>query len=166
MILCGFCDFLACFLLLLFFAFLSHSLMFTTSSTMEDDYRVVDWPEFKPKNKTWKGALEINEFKSESTIEFMLWWKETLIWLSTQNLIHHLFLNKVPTGEPVLTKFEEELEEVPEKFIFVLFSVFVFCFCFCFCLFTPILLFVQQLHSIFFYCSYSLTPFACLSVCF
>ena len=82
---------------------------------MGDDYRVVDWPDFEPKNKTWKGALEINELKGESTIEFMLWRKETLIWLSTQNLIHHLFLNKVPTGEPVLTKFEEELEEVTEK---------------------------------------------------
>ena len=73
MILCGFRDFLARFLLLLFLAFLSHSLMFTTSSTMEDDYRVVDWPEFEPKNKTWKGALKINELKGESTIEFMLW---------------------------------------------------------------------------------------------
>ena len=82
---------------------------------MEDDYKVVDWPEFEPKNKTWKGALEINELKGESTIEFMLWWKETLIWLSTQNLVHHLFLDKVPTGEPVLIKFEEELEEVTEK---------------------------------------------------
>ena len=40
---------------------------------MEDDYRVVDWPEFEPKNKTWKGALKINELKGESTIEFMLW---------------------------------------------------------------------------------------------
>ena len=38
-----------------------------------------------------------------------------LIWLSTQNLIHHLFLDKVSTGEPILIKFEEELEEVTEK---------------------------------------------------
>ena len=38
-----------------------------------------------------------------------------LIQLSTQNLIHHLFLNKVPTGEPVLIKFEKEMEEVTEK---------------------------------------------------
>ena len=38
-----------------------------------------------------------------------------LIRLSTQNLVHHLFLNKVPTGEPVLIKFEEEMEEVTEK---------------------------------------------------
>ena len=82
---------------------------------MEDDYRVVDWPEFEPKNKMWKGALKINELKGESTIEFMLWQKEMLIQLSTQNLVHHLFLNKVPTGEPVLIKFEEELEEVTEK---------------------------------------------------
>ena len=82
---------------------------------MEDDYRVVDWPEFEPKNKMWKGALEINELKGESTIEFMLWRKETLIWLSTQNLVHHLFLDKVPTGEPVLIKFEKELEKVTEK---------------------------------------------------
>ena len=27
---------------------------------MEDDYRVVNWPEFEPKNKTWKGALIMN----------------------------------------------------------------------------------------------------------
>ena len=100
--------------LLPFLAFLSHSLMFTTSSTMEDDYRVVDWPEFEPKNKIWKGALEINELKGESTIEFMLWQKEMLIQLSTQNLVHYLFLNKVLTSEPVLTKFEEELEEVTD----------------------------------------------------
>ena len=38
-----------------------------------------------------------------------------LIQLSTQNLVHHLFLNKVPTGEPILIKFEEKLEEVTEK---------------------------------------------------
>ena len=82
---------------------------------MEDDYRVVDWPEFEPKNKTWKGALEINELKGESTIEFMLWRKETLIRLSTQNLVHHLFLDKIPTGEPVLIKFEEEMEDVTKK---------------------------------------------------
>ena len=82
---------------------------------MENDYRVVDWPDFEPKNKTWKGALEINELKDEFTIEFMLWQKEMLIWLSTQNLVHHLFLDKVPTGEPVLIKFEEEMEEVTEK---------------------------------------------------
>ena len=82
---------------------------------MEDDYRVIDWPEFEPKNKMWKGALKINELKGESTIEFMLWQKEMLIQLSTQNLVHHLFLDKVPTGEPVLIKFEEELEEVTEK---------------------------------------------------
>ena len=82
---------------------------------MKDDYRVVDWPEFESKNKMWKGALKINELKGESTIEFMLWWKEMLIWLNTQNLVHHLFLDKVLTGEPVLIKFEEELEEVTEK---------------------------------------------------
>ena len=110
-----FLVFLTCILPLLFLTFLSHSFTFTTSSTMEDDYRVVDWPEFEPKNKMWKGALEINELKGESTIEFMLWWKETLIQLSTQNLVHHLFLDKVPTGEPVLIKFEEELEEITEK---------------------------------------------------
>ena len=110
-----FSVFLACLLPLPFLAFLSHSFVFATSSTMEDDYRVVDWPEFEPKNKTWKGALEINELKGESTIEFMLWRKETLIQLSTQNLVHHPFLNKVPTGEPVLIKFEEEMEEVTEK---------------------------------------------------
>ena len=110
-----FAVFLAYFLLSLFLALLSHSLTFATSSTMEDDYKVVDWPEFEPKNKTWKGALKINELKGESTIEFMLWQKETLIRLSTQNLVHHLFLDKVPTGEPVLIKFEEELEEVTEK---------------------------------------------------
>ena len=110
-----FSVFLACLLLSLFLVFLSCSFMFATSSTMEDDYRVVDWPEFEPKNKMWKGALEINELKGESTIEFMLWWKEMLIWLSTQNLIHHLFLDKVPTGEPVLIKFEEEMEEITEK---------------------------------------------------
>ena len=67
-----FSVFLACLLLLLFLAFLSCSFIFATSSTMEDDYRVVDWPEFEPKNKTWKGALKINELKGESTIEFML----------------------------------------------------------------------------------------------
>ena len=50
---------------------------------MENDYKVVDWSEFKPKNKMWKGALEINELKGKSTIEFMLWWKEMLIQLST-----------------------------------------------------------------------------------
>ena len=82
---------------------------------MENDYRVVDWPEFEPKNKTWKGVLEINELKDESTIEFMLWQKEMLIQLITQNLVHHLFLDKVSTGESVLIKFEEELEEVTEK---------------------------------------------------
>ena len=68
-----FSVFLTCLPLLLFLAFLSCSLTFATSSTMEDDYRVVDWPEFEPKNKTWKGTLEINELKGESTIEFMLW---------------------------------------------------------------------------------------------
>ena len=68
-----FSVFLTHLLLSPFLIFLSHSFMFTTSSTMEDDYRVVDWLEFEPKNKTWKGALEINELKGESTIEFMLW---------------------------------------------------------------------------------------------
>ena len=38
-----------------------------------------------------------------------------LIWFSTQNLIHHLVLDKVPTGEPVLTKFEEKLKEVTNR---------------------------------------------------
>ena len=68
-----FAVFLTHFLLSVFLAFLSCSLMFATSSTMEDDYRVVNWPEFEPKNKTWKGALKINELEGESTIEFMLW---------------------------------------------------------------------------------------------
>ena len=38
-----------------------------------------------------------------------------LIQLSTQNLVHHLFLNKVPTDESVLIKFKEKLEEITEK---------------------------------------------------
>ena len=115
MILYGFFGFSSYLLPLPFLAFLSHSFTFTTSSTMEDDYKVVDWLKFEPKNKTWKGALEINELKGESIIEFILWWKETLIWLSTQNLVHHLFLDKVPPGEPVLIKFKEKLEEVTDK---------------------------------------------------